>query len=100
MSIAAISSVSIPQIQQLPLTAVHNAPGAVDFGQILKSTINQVEQSNQQAETLVSKFLAGEDNEIHNTVIATQKADLQFDLFMQVRNKMVSAYSEIMKMQL
>jgi flagellar hook-basal body complex protein FliE len=47
----------------------------------------------------VRNFLSGENEEIHTTVLATQKAELQFELFMQARNKAGAAYQEIMKMQ-
>lgn len=99
MTIQSIASAQIPQ-----LTATINAPGAAnansDFSQILKATIHQVEQSNQTANEAVGRFLSGEEGELHTTVLATQKADLQFEMFMQVRNKVVGAYQEIMRMQL
>lgn len=99
MTIQSIAAAQIPQ-----LTATINAPGAAaansDFSQILKATINQVEQSNRTANEAVGRFLSGEEGELHTTVLATQKADLQFEMFMQVRNKVVGAYQEIMRMQL
>jgi flagellar hook-basal body complex protein FliE len=58
-----------------------------------------VEKSSKNAADTIQQFLSGESEELHNTVIATQKAELQFEMFLQVRNKVVSAYQEIMKMQ-
>jgi flagellar hook-basal body complex protein FliE len=43
--------------------------------------------------------MTGESQDLHNTVIAMQKADLSFQMMMQVRNKIVQAYQEIMRMQ-
>ena len=101
MSIPAINPASLPQIPQIPLTAAAGGvSGPSDFGQILQSTINQVEQTNKTADNAVSRFLSGEEGELHTTVLATQKADLQFEMFMQVRNKVIGAYQEIMKMQI
>ena len=48
----------------------------------------------------VERFLSGEGEELHTTILATQRAELSFDLFLQVRNKVVSAYQEIMRMQM
>jgi flagellar hook-basal body complex protein FliE len=43
--------------------------------------------------------LSGGDEELHSVALAAQRADLQFNLFLQVRNKAVSAYQEVMRMQ-
>jgi flagellar hook-basal body complex protein FliE len=48
----------------------------------------------------VERFLSGEGEDLHSTILASQRADLEFQMFMQVRNKVVSAYQEIMKMQM
>ena len=45
-------------------------------------------------------FLLGENEELHKVAAATQQAELSFDLFLQVKNKVVQAYQEIMRMQL
>ena len=47
----------------------------------------------------IQGYLSGQNGELHSTILATQTAELQFDMFMQVRNKVVGAYQEIMKMQ-
>ena len=95
-----ITPTTLPVIPQIPLTSTTATTSPSDFGQILQSTINQVQQSNNTANEAVSRFLSGEEGELHTTVLATQKADLQFEMFMQVRNKVVGAYQEIMRMQL
>ena len=101
MSVSAINPATLSQISQIPLTAATGvSAGPSDFGQILQSTINQVEQTHKTANDAIGKFLSGEEGELHNTVLATQKADLQFEMFMQVRNKVVNAYQEIMRMQI
>ena len=91
---------SLPVVQQIqPLTLSTPPSGGAEFGNILKSAVQQVEAANSNANAAVNNFLTGGEGELHSTVIATQKADLEFDMFMQVRNKLVSAYQEIMKMQ-
>jgi flagellar hook-basal body complex protein FliE len=47
----------------------------------------------------VERFLSGEGEELHTTVLATQRAELAFEMFLQARNKVVNAYQEIMRMQ-
>ena len=52
--------------------------------------------ANQAAE----KFLSGDGEDLHSAILASQRADLEFQMFLQVRNKIVSAYQEVMKMQM
>ena len=66
----------------------------------LEGTINTLQSMQNDADTSVQKFLTGENEELHTTVLATQRAEMAFELGLQVRNKVVSAYQEIMKMQL
>jgi flagellar hook-basal body complex protein FliE len=97
--IGAISSISSPQIAETTVKSTANSsPGA--FHDALSSAIQSVENSSQQSSQSVEQFLNGEGGELHTAVLATQKAELEFELFMQVRNKIVGAYQEIMRMQL
>jgi flagellar hook-basal body complex protein FliE len=100
MSISSIASLASTLSSVSPASAASPASKGGDFSSILKSAINEVENSHSSADTSIRNFLSGENGEIHSTVLATQKAELQFELFMQARNKAVSAYQEIMKMQL
>jgi len=99
MSISSIASLASTLSSITPASTATSAANAGDFGNILKSAINEVENSHASADTSIRNFLSGENGEIHSTILATQKAELQFELFMQARNKAVSAYQEIMKMQ-
>jgi flagellar hook-basal body complex protein FliE len=70
------------------------------FQDALSSAIRTVEASGQEASASVERFLSGEGEEVHTAVLATERASLTFDLFLQMRNKVVSAYQEIMRMQM
>ncbi len=70
------------------------------FQQVLSGAIQQMESFGQEASSSVERFLSGEGEELHTTVMATTRAELAFEMFMQTRNKVVSAYQEIMKMQM
>jgi len=73
-------------------------PGA--FQKVLEGTIGTLESLNSDAGTAVQNFLSGQNEDLHTTILATQQAEMAFQLGLQVRNKVVSAYQEIMKMQL
>jgi len=92
-----ISSVQLPKLPEISKPSGKSGGG--EFASLLESAVNQVESSRQNASQSIQQLISGEKEELHNTVLATQKAELQFEMFLQVRNKVVSAYQEIMKMQ-
>ena len=67
---------------------------------MLSQAIGRVDQSNQATEGTIDRYLSGENEEIHDMVLATQRNELQFELFLQMRNKVVQAYQEVMRMQM
>ena len=74
--------------------------GAADFGQILKSTLDQVNQAQVNAQQLAQDFSAGTGNaSLQDVMMSLQKANLSFQQMVQVRNRLVSAYHDIMNMQ-
>jgi flagellar hook-basal body complex protein FliE len=93
---------SLPPIQSLPVihppSLAPANPG--EFQSMFANAINNVESFRKDADTKVGNFLAGEGEELHNAIISTQKAELSFELFQQVRNKVVQAYQEVMRMQM
>jgi len=58
-----------------------------------------VERLRGDAGRTVGRFLSDEGEEVHTVALATQRAELAFELFLQVRNKVVSAYQSVMQMQ-
>ncbi len=76
------------------------APSANDFRSALEGAIRRVEGSRVEARAAVERFLTGEAEDLHTVALATERAELAFDLFLQVRNKVVQAYQEIMRMQM
>jgi len=76
------------------------ATGKVDFSEALKASLNQVNQSQAKAEELGKNFALGDDSvSLSDVMIAGQKANISFQATVQVRNKLVSAYHDIMNMQ-
>ena len=70
------------------------------FQELFTNAVNGVEGIRQDASASVERFLSGEGEDLHSTILATQRAELSFEMFQQVRNKVVTAYQEIMRMQL
>lgn len=77
-----------------------SAGEAGGFAEALSDAISRVENYRAHADKTVNQFLTGQDEELHKVAVATQQAELSFDLFLQVKNKVVQAYQEIMRMQL
>ncbi|MDT8364776.1 MAG: flagellar hook-basal body complex protein FliE [Nitrosomonas sp.] len=72
----------------------------VDFGQLLKSAVDQVNDVQKTAGQLSQGFVRGDpDTELHDVMISLQKANISFQSMTQVRNRLVTAYQEIMNMQ-
>ncbi len=69
------------------------------FGEQLKQAINSVNEAQLVADQAVEKLHSGQSGSLHETMIALEKADISMRLFVQLRNKAVEAYQEIMRMQ-
>lgn len=95
-----ITSIRFPApIPPLTPSGGSGQPGA-GFGSVLADAIGRVDQFQQNAHASIGKFLSGEDEEVHKVALATEQASISFDLFLQARNKVVSAYQEVMRMQM
>ena len=83
-----------------PLSSVGERAKPGEFQKVLEGAINGVESLNSDASDSVQKFLTGETEELHSMALAAERAEIAFQLGLQVRNKVISAYQEIMRMQL
>jgi flagellar hook-basal body complex protein FliE len=70
-----------------------------DFGSMVKNSLETLDGSQKAAEQEIAKAVTGESTDLHKTIIALQTADLKFQLGLQVRNKLIGAYEEVMRMQ-
>jgi flagellar hook-basal body complex protein FliE len=95
LPITPISGISLPSAPALEGRASNGA-----FQEVFANAIRGVEAMGQTANGSVEQFLSGEGGELHSVVLATQRAELSFDLMLQMRNKIVNAYQEIMRMQM
>lgn len=74
--------------------------GGMDFAEVLKSSIDKVNTSQSQANQMAEKLAAGDTTQnLHEVMIALQTASVSFQEMVQVRNRLVSAYQDMMNMQ-
>jgi len=71
----------------------------VSFGEAMGKALGQVNKLQQQADDMAVKLATGDVEDVHKAMIAMNKARLAFDFTLQVRNKVIEAYQEIMRMQ-
>ena len=82
-----------------PVSPGAGGGGGTGFGDVLKSAINQVSNAQNDSTAQVNTLMAGGSADMSKVMISVEKADVAFQLMMQVRNKIVSAYQDIEKMQ-
>jgi len=97
--ISAIRAASVT-IAPPPLAETGLAASGAGFGEYLKASLQSVEDMGKQAKQSAERFLSGEGEELHQVALSAQKAELSFELFLQVRNKVVQAYQEVMRTQI
>lgn len=73
--------------------------GEVSFGSSMKKALGQVNELQKNADDMAVKLATGDVEDVHKAMLAMQKAKLAFDFTVQVRNKVIEAYQEIMRMQ-
>jgi flagellar hook-basal body complex protein FliE len=84
--------------QKAPAT---QASGAVDFAQMLRTSLEQVSGAEQRAANLSQAFEKGDPNvNLQDVMISMQKANISFQTVVQVRNRVVAAYQDMMNMQM
>lgn len=96
VSIGPIPNAYVPDLSALDRGS--NSMGD-SFSSVLSNAVHGVDQLHQDATAQVANLLQGGGADLNNVMIAVEKADVAFQLMMQVRNKIVSAYQDIEKMQ-
>lgn len=100
MSIESIGAV--PAIMSLDRPETNNIiskPGA-DFSSWLNQQIAEVNDQIQVADRQVNRLAAGQADNLHDVMLSLEKAKMSFELMLQVRNKVLEGYQEIMRMQI
>jgi flagellar hook-basal body complex protein FliE len=77
-----------------------NVEAGKSFGEFLQDSIGQVNSLQKEANVAMEKLASGESQNMHETLLAVEKAEMAFKMMNQVRTKVIDAYREIMKMQI
>ena len=81
------------------ITAKTNQAAKSDsFGSMLANSLNEVNRLKLDADQAINDLASGQQKDLHQTMIALEKADVAFQLLMQIRNKIVAAYEAVMRM--
>lgn len=82
-----------------PASSAQDAAAGRDFSAMLQAAVAEVNNTQQDAKQLSESFAQGDAANLQDVVVSLQKASLSFQAMVQVRNKLVSAYQEVMNMQ-
>jgi flagellar hook-basal body complex protein FliE len=101
MSVDAITSSALRIVAPQGIKSIETTPaGAGSFGTAMTDALNGVDALQSAAHASAENFMSGATGEIHKVALDQQKAAIALDLFLQIRNKVISAYQEIMKIQI
>jgi len=92
---------SLGSIDPRAIYGVENTPGTTQtsFADQLKNALSEVDQLQTNREQMVEGMVTGQATEVHDVMIAAKEAQLAFELLLEVRNKLLESYQEIMRLQ-
>ena len=100
MSLQSLQSPSgSPQSLSLPVTEAKKPAGELPFADLVKGLVQDTNRQQAQSEDGVRQLVTGETDSIHEVVLTTSRADLAFRLMMEIRNRLIASYQEVMRMQ-
>ncbi len=91
---------SVRAVEPLSIPEFTNGGRSSGFASVFQNAMAGVAGAQASAQQQIGSFLNGEGAELHNVVMAAQHAELSFEMFQSVRNKIVQAYREVMRTQL
>lgn len=94
-----IEQFGIPAASGISPTQKLNKSDNGNFLDVLKKSVEKVNALQSQADAAIDDLVLGNNKDIAQTMIMMEKADISFRLMMQIRNKIVKAYEEVMRMQ-
>lgn len=100
MKIDAVESVPFTRSMSSAVQPPGTAASAPSFGAAMREVFESTNRLQKQADNEIQALAVGKNGDLHKTMIAMEEADVSFQLLMQIRNKIVAAYQEIMRMQI
>jgi len=95
-----INAINASTIQTGLTGSIKPATGMIDdIGKSFQEMLNSLSETENTSDSLMQKFAAGGDVDLHELLIAMEKTDVNFRVAMNIQGKLVSAYQEIMRMQ-
>lgn len=98
MNLTGITSIHQGSLAQTRPAGKNGIQGT-SFKDMLMEAFQNVSQLEKESDALTNDFIAGKTDSIHSVLIAAEKASLSLEMMVQVRNKVLDAYNEIMRMQ-
>lgn len=99
-------TISIPSVSKVFQSNVASSTSATtpyeaqkNFASVLKDSIEKVNQAQNQSDVMTEKLARGENVDLHQVMIASQKASITMSATIEIRNKVIEAYQEVMRMQ-
>ena len=94
-----IDGPAIQMVERLPEMKIdNNRDKGAGFGQMLNDAVNKVDQAQKTANDAINDLAVGRSNRIHETMMRAEEAGISLRMLLQVRNKALDAYNEIMRM--
>lgn len=100
MDIKLNSAIEMPKLTMANATAKTPQAKGTSFGDVINEAIGKVNDLQLESTKMTEDFITGASDDIHSVIIAGSKADLSLQMALQVRNKVMDAYKEIMNMQI
>ncbi|MFZ0132727.1 MAG: flagellar hook-basal body complex protein FliE [Desulfobacterales bacterium] len=100
MKIDAIGSMPAARSMSTAVQPPGAGSSAPSFAEAMREMLDDTNRLQERAESQIQALAVGRNGDLHKTMIAMEEADVSFQMLMQVRNKIVAAYQEIMRMQI
>lgn len=84
---------------EAPERAGGGPPGSRGFGSMLDRLVRETDEMQKSSDSAIRELGAGKTDDLHSVMLAMSKADLSFKLMLEVRNKLLEAYQEVMRLQ-
>lgn len=90
----------MPRLELSGTPSASTTASGTSFGAYVKEALKDTNQRMLDADQAIEDLVTGRNQDVHGTMIAMQKAEVTFELIMQIRNKLISAYDEINRMSI
>lgn len=97
-SINGLGSLAPPQLTTTSSNSVENVKNS--FGNVLSDMVSEVNSTQMSGDQAIAKLQSGDAKHLHEVMIAVEEADVSLRMLVQLRNKALTAYEEIMRMQI